>query len=65
MNHLLAAIHPQTTLILVGDADQLPSVGPGNVLSDLVSSEKIPLVRLQTVFRQAGDQPDRKPMRTS
>jgi exodeoxyribonuclease V alpha subunit len=54
MNHLLAAIHPQTTLILVGDADQLPSVGPGNVLGDLISSEKIPLVRLQTVFRQAG-----------
>jgi exodeoxyribonuclease V alpha subunit len=55
MNHLLAAIHPQTTLILVGDADQLPSVGPGNVLGDLISSQKIPLVRLQTVFRQAGE----------
>jgi exodeoxyribonuclease V alpha subunit len=54
MNNLLAAIHPQTTLILVGDADQLPSVGPGNVLGDLISSEKIPVVRLQTVFRQAG-----------
>lgn len=54
MNHLLAAINPQTTLVLVGDADQLPSVGPGNVLGDLISSEKIPVVRLQTVFRQAG-----------
>lgn len=54
MNHLLAAVHPQTTLILVGDADQLPSVGPGNVLGDLINSNKIPIVRLQTVFRQAG-----------
>jgi exodeoxyribonuclease V alpha subunit len=53
MNHLLAAVHPQTTLVLVGDADQLPSVGPGNVLGDLISSGKIPVVRLQIVFRQA------------
>jgi exodeoxyribonuclease V alpha subunit len=53
MHHLLAAINPQSTLVLVGDADQLPSVGPGNVLGDLIDSGKIPAVRLQTVFRQA------------
>jgi exodeoxyribonuclease V alpha subunit len=55
MNYLLAAIHPQSTLLLVGDADQLPSVGPGNVLGDLINSGKIPVVRLQTVFRQAQE----------
>jgi len=53
MYHLLCAIHPQTALLLVGDADQLPSVGPGNVLADLIKSGKIPTVHLQTVFRQA------------
>jgi exodeoxyribonuclease V alpha subunit len=55
MNYLLAAIHPQSTLLLVGDAEQLPSVGPGNVLGDLIDSGKIPVVRLQTVFRQAQE----------
>ena len=53
MHHLLAALSPQTTLILVGDADQLPSVGPGNILGDLIASGKVPVVRLTTVFRQA------------
>jgi exodeoxyribonuclease V alpha subunit len=53
MHYLLSAIHPQTTLLLVGDSDQLPSVGPGNVLEDLISSGKIPVVRLETIFRQA------------
>jgi exodeoxyribonuclease V alpha subunit len=53
MHHLLAAVQDQTTLLLVGDADQLPSVGPGNVLGDLIDSGKLPVVRLQTVFRQA------------
>ena len=53
MHYLLSAIHAQSTLILVGDADQLPSVGPGNVLGDLVETGKVPVVRLQTVFRQA------------
>ncbi|MEW6351552.1 MAG: ATP-dependent RecD-like DNA helicase [Thermodesulfobacteriota bacterium] len=53
MNSLLGAVHPQTTLVLVGDADQLPSVGPGNVLGDLIDSEKIPVIRLEVVFRQA------------
>jgi exodeoxyribonuclease V alpha subunit len=55
MYYLLGAIHPQTTLILVGDADQLPSVGPGNVLGDFIESGKIHVVRLQTVFRQASE----------
>ena len=54
MRHLLAAVHPQTTLLMVGDADQLPSVGPGNVLGDLIASGKIPVVELRTVFRQAS-----------
>ena len=54
MHYLLGAIHPQCTLVLVGDADQLPSVGPGNVLGDLIASGKVPCVRLQTVFRQAS-----------
>ncbi len=53
MHHLLASINPQSTLLLVGDADQLPSVGPGNVLGDLIDSGVIPSVRLETVFRQA------------
>jgi len=55
MNYLLGAVSLQSTLVLVGDADQLPSVGPGNVLGDLVDSGKIPVVRLDTVFRQAGE----------
>jgi exodeoxyribonuclease V alpha subunit len=53
MNNLLGATHPQSTLVLVGDSDQLPSVGPGNVLGDLIDSGRIPVVRLETVFRQA------------
>lgn len=53
MHNLLAAVSSQTSLVLVGDADQLPSVGPGNVLADLLNSGKVPSVRLDTVFRQA------------
>ena len=52
---LIEAIPPACRLILVGDADQLPSVGPGNVLSDLIRSESIPVVRLDQVFRQAAE----------
>lgn len=52
-HHLLAAIPAEASLLLVGDADQLPSVGPGNVLGDLIDSGAIPTVRLQTIFRQA------------
>jgi len=53
MNHLLKAIGPGTHLLLVGDADQLPSVGPGNVLRDLIAAGVIPTVRLSVIFRQA------------
>ena len=50
---LLRALQPGTRLVLVGDADQLPSVGAGNVLADVISSERIPTVKLEVVFRQA------------
>jgi exodeoxyribonuclease V alpha subunit len=50
---LLKAIAPSAQLLLVGDVDQLPSVGPGKVLSDLIASGRIPIVRLAQVFRQA------------
>ena len=51
--HLLKALPKEAHLLLVGDADQLPSVGPGNVLRDLLRSEAIPSVRLMELFRQA------------
>src|SRR3989442_10334331 len=51
--HLLKALPRDAHLLLVGDADQLPSVGPGNVLRDLLRSEAIPCVRLTELFRQA------------
>lgn len=54
MRHLLAAVRPGTRLILVGDEDQLPSVGPGQVLGDILASGHIPSVRLTQVFRQAS-----------
>ena len=53
MNHLLKAITPGTRLILVGDVNQLPSVGAGNVLKDIIASELIKTVRLTEIFRQA------------
>ncbi|HBT18191.1 MAG TPA: ATP-dependent RecD-like DNA helicase [Firmicutes bacterium] len=52
---LLKAITPGTRLILVGDQDQLPSVGPGSVLRDLITAGVVPLVRLKTVFRQQAE----------
>ncbi|WP_240503443.1 ATP-dependent RecD-like DNA helicase [Natranaerobius trueperi] len=55
MNNLLKAVAPGTRLILVGDIDQLPSVGAGNVLNDIIASKRIPVVRLRTVFRQAKE----------
>jgi exodeoxyribonuclease V alpha subunit len=55
MNHLLGAIDQTSHLLLVGDVDQLPSVGPGNVLRDLIASGVIPVTRLETIFRQAED----------
>ncbi|MDD3164655.1 MAG: ATP-dependent RecD-like DNA helicase [Oscillospiraceae bacterium] len=53
MASLLRALPPRCRLILVGDPDQLPSVGPGNVLSDLIRSGVAPTVRLTEIFRQA------------
>ncbi|MDB4746579.1 AAA family ATPase, partial [Verrucomicrobia bacterium] len=54
MQHLLRAIPPTGHLILVGDIDQLPSVGPGSVLRDMIESDVAPVVRLTEVFRQAA-----------
>lgn len=55
--HLLEAIPLGCRLILVGDVDQLPSVGPGSVLKDIISCGKMPVVRLKEVFRQAEVSP--------
>ena len=54
MSYLLDCIYQGTKLILVGDSDQLPSVGPGSVLKDLVASERIVTVHLDKIFRQAA-----------
>ncbi len=53
MNSLLKAVVPGTRMVLVGDVNQLPSVGPGNVLKDIIESGLIPTVKLDHVFRQA------------
>ncbi|MBR6799756.1 MAG: AAA family ATPase, partial [Firmicutes bacterium] len=55
MNGLVNAIRPGTRFIIVGDADQLPSVGAGNVLRDIIASEYIYCTRLTEIFRQAGE----------
>ena len=55
MHALLSAVIPGTRLILVGDVDQLPSVGPGSVLKDIIRSEKFHVVTLTKIFRQAGE----------
>ncbi len=55
MHALLSATVPGTRLALVGDVDQLPSVGPGSVLKDIIRSECFPVVRLTRIFRQAGE----------
>lgn len=52
MAHVVRALPDKATLILVGDIDQLPSVGPGNVLRDLIQCGKVPCVALDTIFRQ-------------
>src|SRR5262249_24655077 len=54
MNQLLRAVSDRAALLLVGDVDQLPSVGPGNVLADLITSGGVPTVRLTEIFRQAA-----------
>jgi exodeoxyribonuclease V alpha subunit len=55
MGHFLKAVPPAATLILVGDVAQLPPVGPGNVLEDLIGSGRVPVYRLEEVFRQLRD----------
>ena len=55
MRALLKAIRPGTRLILVGDADQLPSVGAGNVLGDILDSGEVPCARLTEIYRQSGE----------
>lgn len=54
MNYLCRAIYNGTKLVLVGDTDQLPSVGPGNVLKDIIESEVITTITLNKIFRQAA-----------
>ena len=54
MNYLIKAIYLGTKLVMVGDENQLPSVGPGKVLKDLIASEKIPTITLDKIFRQAA-----------
>lgn len=53
MYNLLKALPEQMSLILIGDTDQLPSVGAGNVLRDIIASQRVPVVRLTQIFRQA------------
>ena len=52
---LIRALPPKAVLILVGDVDQLPSVGPGSVLKDVLLSDRVPVCRLTEIFRQAAD----------
>ena len=53
--HFLRALPAEAHVLLVGDVDQLPSVGPGNVLGDIISSRAVPVARLTEIFRQAQD----------
>ena len=55
MHHLLKAIPPSATFILVGDGDQLPSVGAGRVLNDVIESGRVTVVELREIFRQAQE----------
>ncbi len=57
MFHLLKAVHMQSMLILVGDTFQLPSVGPGNILSDIIKSRKIETFELKKIYRHAKESP--------
>ncbi|WP_264996737.1 ATP-dependent DNA helicase, partial [Komagataeibacter intermedius] len=54
MRSLLRALPDSAALLIVGDVDQLPSVGPGQVLADIIGSDAVPVVRLTEVFRQAA-----------
>lgn len=55
MHAFLRAVIPGTRVVLVGDGNQLPSVGPGSVLKDIIKSKRFPTVRLTKIFRQAGE----------
>jgi exodeoxyribonuclease V alpha subunit len=55
MQALLGALPDSAALILVGDVDQLPSIGPGQVLADLIAAERLPVARLDQIFRQAAE----------
>src|SRR5207253_5478491 len=55
MRSVLRALPNRAALLLVGDVDQLPSVGPGQVLADIITSGAVPVVRLTEVFRQAAE----------
>src|SRR5688572_6132270 len=55
MHALMRAVPDHAALILVGDVDQLPSVGPGQVLADIIGSGAVPIVRLTEIFRQAAE----------
>ena len=55
MHFLLKALKDKTRLILIGDSDQLPSVGPGNVLKDFIESDLVPVTRLTQIYRQARE----------
>jgi exodeoxyribonuclease V alpha subunit len=55
MHHLIKAVPPTASFILVGDINQLPSVGPGNVLKDMISSGSVPVTKLTQIFRQAAE----------
>jgi exodeoxyribonuclease V alpha subunit len=55
MQAVLRAVPETAALLLIGDVDQLPSVGPGQVLADIIASGAVPVVRLTEVFRQAGE----------
>ena len=54
MNYLIKALYQGTKLVLVGDIDQLPSVGPGSILKDLINSDKVTTIVLNKIFRQAA-----------
>lgn len=53
LSELLRAVNSQARIIMLGDVNQIPSVGPGNVLKDLITSDRIDIVRLDTIFRQS------------
>ncbi len=55
MASLLYAVDRETTVIFVGDKDQLPAIGPGNILHDILAYNKIPIIRLNKIFRQAEE----------